>query len=46
MTALAAAEGRTTDEVLYDLMLQRDGKELLYLPLLDYAARSLRAPLN
>ena len=43
MTALAAAQGRTTDEVLYDLMLQRDGKELLYLPLLDYSAQNLDA---
>ncbi len=41
--AIAAAEGRTTDEVLYDLMLQRDGKELLYLPLFDYAAGDLGA---
>src|SRR5580692_825479 len=38
VTALAAAQGRTVDEVLYDLMLERDGKELLYLPLLDYSA--------
>ena len=43
VTALAAAQGRTTDEVLYDLMLGRDGKELLYLPLLDYAASNLDA---
>ena len=43
VTALAAAQGRTTDEVLYDLMLERDGKELLYLPLLDYAACNLDA---
>ena len=43
VTALAAAQGRTTDEVLYDLMLERDGKELLYLPLLDYSACNLDA---
>ena len=43
VTALAAAQGRTTDEVLYDLMLERDGKELLYLPLLDYSAGNLDA---
>jgi N-acyl-D-amino-acid deacylase len=43
VTALAAAQGRTTDEVLYDLMLQRDGKELLYLPLLNYSAGNLDA---
>lgn len=43
VTALAAAQGRSTDEVLYDLMLGRDGKELLYLPLLDYSAGDLEA---
>src|SRR5580692_3064101 len=43
VTALAAAQGRTTDEVLYHLMLQRDGRELLYLPLLDYSACNLDA---
>jgi N-acyl-D-aspartate/D-glutamate deacylase len=43
VTAVAAREGRTTDEVLYDLMLQRDGRELLYLPLLDYSACNLDA---
>jgi N-acyl-D-aspartate/D-glutamate deacylase len=37
VTALARAQGRSTDEVLYDLMLQREGTELLYLPLLNYA---------
>ncbi len=41
ITARAAAEGRSTDEVLYDLMLQRDGRELLYLPLLDYSYNTL-----
>ena len=43
VAAIAAREGRSTDEVLYDLMLGRDGKELLYLPLLDYAAGNLDA---
>ncbi len=43
VTALAATEGRTTDEVLYDLMLRRDGHELLYLPVFDYAAGDLDA---
>jgi N-acyl-D-aspartate/D-glutamate deacylase len=43
VVALAGAQGRSTDEVLYDLMLQRDGRELLYLPLLDYAAGNLDA---
>jgi N-acyl-D-aspartate/D-glutamate deacylase len=41
--ALATAQGRRTDEVLYDLMLQRDGKELLYLPILDYSDSNLNA---
>jgi N-acyl-D-aspartate/D-glutamate deacylase len=43
VTALAAAQDRTTDEVIYDLMLERDGKELLYLPVLDYAGCNLDA---
>ncbi len=43
ITALAASQGRSTDEVLYDLMLQRDGRELLYLPLLDYSHCNLDA---
>jgi N-acyl-D-amino-acid deacylase len=43
VAAMAASQGRSTDEVLYDLMLERDGKELLYLPLLDYSACNLDA---
>jgi N-acyl-D-aspartate/D-glutamate deacylase len=43
ITALAAAARKTTDEVLYDLMLQRDGRELLYLPVLDYSYNNLDA---
>jgi N-acyl-D-aspartate/D-glutamate deacylase len=43
VTALAAAQGRSADEVIYDLMLQRDGTELLYLPLLDYSDCNLDA---
>ncbi len=43
VTALAAAQGRSVDEVLFDLMLERDGKELLYLPLFDYAEGDLDA---
>ena len=43
VAAVAAREGKPVMEVLYDLMLQRDGHELLYLPLLDYAAGNLDA---
>ncbi len=43
VAAIAAREGKPSIEVLYDLMLQRDGHELLYLPLLDYAAGNLDA---
>jgi len=43
VAAVAAREGRPVMEVLYDLMLGRDGHELLYLPILDYAASNLDA---
>ena len=36
VAAIAAREGRSPEEVTYDLMLQRDGTELLYFPLLGY----------
>jgi len=41
--ARAAREGRTPDEVVYDLMLQNDGRELLLYPLLNYAGDSYDA---
>ncbi len=36
VAAIAARQGRTPEEVTYDLMLGRDGTELLYFPLLGY----------
>jgi N-acyl-D-amino-acid deacylase len=39
--AIAAAEGRPANEVLYDLMLRHDGRELLMFALLGYSHGSL-----
>ena len=41
IAARAAREGRTPEEVAYDLLLQRDGKEMLYLPVTNFAAGNL-----
>ena len=41
IAAVAGREGRDPLEVTYDLMLQRGGHELLYLPLLGYVDGSL-----
>ena len=35
--AIAQREGRKPQEVAYDFLLQKDGKELLYFPILGYA---------
>jgi N-acyl-D-amino-acid deacylase len=39
--AIAAREGRPADEVLYDLLLRHDGRELLMFALLGYSYGSL-----
>jgi N-acyl-D-amino-acid deacylase len=43
VAAIAAAQGRPGEEVLYDLMMARDGKELLMLTLLGYSDGNLDA---
>ncbi len=41
IAAQAAREGRSPEEVAYDLLLERDGKAILYLPVTNYAAGNL-----
>ncbi len=41
IAARAAREGRSPEEVAYDLLLERDGKGILYLPVTNYAAGNL-----
>ena len=41
IAARAAREGRSPEEVAYDLLLERDGREMLYLPVTNYAAGNL-----
>jgi N-acyl-D-aspartate/D-glutamate deacylase len=43
VAAIAAREGRPPIEVAFDLMMRRDGRELLYLPIFDYAGGDLDA---
>jgi N-acyl-D-aspartate/D-glutamate deacylase len=41
IAARAAREGRPPEAVAYDLLLERDGREMLYLPVTNYAAGNL-----
>ena len=41
--AIAEREGRSPQEVAYDLLLRREGRELLYFPLLNYAGGDFEA---
>jgi N-acyl-D-amino-acid deacylase len=43
VAAIAAAQGRPAEEVLYDLMLGHDGRELLMMALLGYSDGNLDA---
>lgn len=41
IAAIAARQGRPPAEVAYDLMLERDGKQIVYLPVTNFAAGNL-----
>jgi len=41
VAGIAAREGRAPAEVLYDLLLDDDGRRLLYIPLMNYARGNL-----
>jgi N-acyl-D-aspartate/D-glutamate deacylase len=43
IASLAERQGRKPDELAYDLMLERDGKQIIYLPVTNYAAGNLDA---
>jgi len=40
IAAMAAREGRAPEDLAYDILLERDGKELIFLPFTNYAARN------
>jgi len=41
IAAMAARQGRPPAEVAYDLMLERDGKQIIYLPVTNYVGGNL-----
>jgi N-acyl-D-aspartate/D-glutamate deacylase len=41
IAAIAERQGRPAAEVAYDLMLERDGKQIVYLPVTNFAAGNL-----
>ena len=41
VAGLAAAQGRNPADVAYDLLLQRDGNQLIYMPLFNWAHENL-----
>jgi N-acyl-D-aspartate/D-glutamate deacylase len=43
IAAQAARQGRSPDEVAYDLLMQRGGRNILYRPIINYAAGDLEA---
>ena len=40
VAAMEAREGRTPDEIAYDMLLERDGKELIFLPFTNFTGRN------
>ena len=38
IAALAKSTGKPPQEIVYDMMLERDGQELIYIPVTDYAS--------
>jgi len=46
VAAIAEREGRSPKEVAYDLLMQRDGEEMLYFPLFNYSDGNLDSTLE